>query len=56
MAERFKVLDRLGAAFKDESPEVIEQETAKALAEVREDLFPLSAEPAGHCRLPAPSV
>ena len=25
-AERFKVLDRIGAAFKHESPEVIEQE------------------------------
>ena len=33
--ERFKVLDRMREAFKDVSPEEIEREVAKALAEVR---------------------
>src|SRR6266550_7186822 len=36
-AERFKVLDEIRAAFKDVSPEEIEREVAKALAEVREE-------------------
>ncbi|MDQ3695808.1 MAG: type II toxin-antitoxin system prevent-host-death family antitoxin [Chloroflexota bacterium] len=37
-AERFKILDKIGAAFKDQSPEEIERETAKALAEVRAEM------------------
>src|SRR4051794_8745061 len=36
-AERFKVLDEMREAFKDVSPEEIEREVAKALAEVREE-------------------
>jgi prevent-host-death family protein len=34
-AERFRVLEEFGAAFADQSPEEIERETARALAEVR---------------------
>ena|SRR6266540_3393882 len=36
-AERFKVLDEIGAAFKDVPPEELEREVAKAVAEVREE-------------------
>jgi prevent-host-death family protein len=36
-AERFTVLNEIGAAFKDVPPEEIEREVAKALAEVREE-------------------
>jgi prevent-host-death family protein len=34
-AERFKILDEIGEAFKDVPPEEIEREVAKAIAEVR---------------------
>ena len=34
-AERFKILDEIGEAFKDESPEESERLAAQALAEVR---------------------
>lgn len=33
--ERFKILDEIGAAFRDTSPEEIEREVSQALAEVR---------------------
>src|ERR687884_547776 len=36
-AERFNVLDEIGAAFKDVPPEEIEREVAKALEEVRKE-------------------
>lgn len=36
--ELFKVLDEFAAGFKDQSPEEIERETARALAEVREEM------------------
>jgi prevent-host-death family protein len=36
-AERFKVLDEIGAAFRDVPPDEIEREAAKALQEVREE-------------------
>jgi prevent-host-death family protein len=34
-AERFKVLEEFAAGFADQSPEEIERETARAIAEVR---------------------
>jgi hypothetical protein len=34
-AERFEVLDRIGAAFKHETPEESEELAAKAVAEAR---------------------
>jgi prevent-host-death family protein len=34
-AERFKVLDEIGAAFKDVPPDELEREVSRALAEVR---------------------
>jgi prevent-host-death family protein len=34
-AERFKVLEEFSAGFADQSPDKIERETARALAEVR---------------------
>lgn len=37
-AERFAILDTIGAAFADVSAEEIERETAKALAEVRAEM------------------
>ncbi len=36
-AERFKVLEEIGAAFKDVLPEELEREVSKALNEVREE-------------------
>lgn len=36
-ARRFAVLDEIGAAFKDVSPDEVEREVAKALSEVREE-------------------
>src|SRR4051794_29182424 len=36
-AERFRVLDEIGAAFKDVPPDEIERHVANALAEVREE-------------------
>ena len=35
-AERFKILDRIGEAFKDETPEESERLAARAVAEARE--------------------
>ena len=34
----FRALDEFAAGFRDQSPEEIERETAKALAEVREEM------------------
>jgi len=34
-AERFKILDEIGAQFKDASPEEIEREVSKAITSVR---------------------
>ncbi len=36
-AERFKILDEIGEAFKDVPPEEIEREVAKAIQAVREE-------------------
>ncbi len=36
-AKDFTILDEIGQAFKDESPEEIERQVAKALTEVREE-------------------
>lgn len=37
-AERFKILEEFGEAFKDVSPEELERETARAIAEVRAEM------------------
>jgi prevent-host-death family protein len=34
-AQRFKILDNIGERFKDESPEEIERQVARAVAQVR---------------------
>ena len=36
-AERFKVLEQIGVAFKDVPPEELEREVSNALSEVREE-------------------
>ena len=36
-AERFKIAEEFAAGFADQTPEEIERETAKAIAEVREE-------------------
>ena len=44
-AERFKVLDEIAAGFEGVSPEEIERETAKALAEVRSEMWGERSQP-----------
>ncbi len=45
--ERFKALKEFAAGFKDESPEDIERETAKAVAEVRAEMRALRQQAVG---------
>lgn len=42
-AERFKVLEEFAAGFADQTPEEIERETARAIAEVRSEKWQKAA-------------